>query len=66
MLEALANALNTLLYVLRPVVFGTGVLAGIGAVASVGGADAPHFALLWWGAIHSRACGPGAGGAYGA
>ncbi|MCO4100674.1 MAG: YggT family protein [Gemmatimonas sp.] len=34
MLEALANALNTLLYVLRPVVFGTGVLAGIGAVAS--------------------------------
>ena len=33
MLEALANALNTLLYVLRPVVFGTGVLAGIGAVA---------------------------------
>lgn len=34
MLEALANALNTLLYVLRPVVFGAGVLAGIGAVAS--------------------------------
>ncbi len=34
MLEALANALNTLLYILRPVVFGAGVLAGIGAVAS--------------------------------
>jgi YggT family protein len=34
MLEALANALNSLLYVLRPMVFGAGVLAGIGAVAS--------------------------------
>ncbi len=34
MLEVLANALNTLLYVLRPMVFGAGVLAGIGAVAS--------------------------------
>ena len=34
MLEALANALNSLLYVLRPMVFGAGVLAGLGAVAS--------------------------------